>query len=73
MPVINEITQFAPYVVLNGQIVPIYITYIDKTPIYFYETSEGQRYSFPVDSGFHRIEIRTSKFSIKIDSVYFKT
>ena len=67
----SELTQFAPFVISGGQPVPIHVIYVDKKPIYFSWSTNIQPYSFPVDSGYHYIKLRTTNRIIEIDSVYF--
>ncbi|MDQ8006579.1 MAG: alpha-2-macroglobulin family protein [Pedobacter sp.] len=53
-------TQVAPFVVLDGQILPASIVYIDNVPVFFNQSHQLQRYSFLVKPGFHDFKIRTA-------------
>ncbi|RYG07609.1 MAG: hypothetical protein EOO07_27090, partial [Chitinophagaceae bacterium] len=53
-------TQVAPFVVLDGQILPASIVYIDNVPVFFNQSQQLQRYSFVVKPGFHDFKIRTA-------------
>ena len=66
----EQITQFAPFVVHNGEIQPVHIVYCDNQPVYF-SWSTNQPYSIRVNSGHHQIVLRTSHHKITIDKVYF--
>lgn len=68
----DSITQFAPFVVFDGGYVPIHVIYVDSKPVYFSWSTNTQRYSFKIDSGYHRIKLRTFNRNITIDSLYFK-
>lgn len=69
----DQITQFAPFVVKNGDPVRISVIYVDRVPVFFgWIEGHQQPYSFRVDSGYHFVEIRTREKVFKIDSVYFK-
>ncbi|KAA2239922.1 TonB-dependent receptor plug domain-containing protein [Chitinophaga agrisoli] len=63
------ITQIAPFVVSKGNILPIYLLYIDEQPVFFSKAQQLQRYSFPVSEGYHRISLRTRNKQIRVDSV----
>lgn len=67
----DSITQFAPFVVSEGSIVPIHVIYVDSKPVYFSWSTNNQPYSFRIDSGFHQIKIRTTYREIIADSIYF--
>ena len=53
-------TQVAPFVVLDGAILPATIVYIDNVPVYFSKAQQLQRYSFVVKPGIHQFKIRTA-------------
>ncbi len=73
LPMPNLMTQIAPFVVVNGQIEPIHLFFIDEEPVYFQVSSdERQRYSFHADAGYHKLQIRTQTLNITLDSVYLK-
>lgn len=65
----DNITQIAPFVVKNGDIIPAHIVYIDNIPVYFSQTQDLKRYSFRVDSGMHDIRMRTDKMDIEVKDV----
>jgi TonB-dependent SusC/RagA subfamily outer membrane receptor len=67
------ITQFAPFVVSNGEFLPIHIIYVDSKPVYFRWTSHNRPYSFTIDSGYHQVKLRTSFKQITIDSLYYES
>ncbi|MEO3406258.1 carboxypeptidase-like regulatory domain-containing protein [Mucilaginibacter sp. CAU 1740] len=62
-------TQVAPFVVKNGDILPVHILYIDGRPVYFDQTQQLKRYSFAVTPGKHAFRFRTSHQNIWVDSV----
>ena len=67
------ITQFAPFVVKDGEIRKIHVIYVDNVPVYFEWGNNGDdSYSFKVDSGYHYVEIRTAFKTFRIDSVFFR-
>ncbi len=68
----DSLTQFAPFVVQDGEIQTIHSIEVDNLPIYFRWTiSKNLPYSFLVDSGFHQVKLRTSTHEVRLDSVYF--
>ena len=69
---IDSITQFAPFVVSEGAIVPVHVIYVDNRPVYFSWSTNSQPYSFAVDSGYHQLKLRTTFREITMDSVYFE-
>ncbi len=70
-PALDSLTQFAPFVVSKGEILPIHVIYVDNNPVYFSWSNFTQPYSFKVNSGYHQVKLRTSFKSITIDSLYF--
>ncbi|MNS27972.1 Alpha-2-macroglobulin family protein [compost metagenome] len=63
-------SQLAPFTVKKGQITPVHILYVDEIPVYFSKTTQLNRYSFNVGSGYHSIRLRTSSKMIRLDSVF---
>jgi alpha-2-macroglobulin len=69
----DGITQFAPFVVKDGEPEMVQVIYVDNKPVYFGWPGVGETsYSFAVDSGFHLVEIRTANKLFKVDSVFFR-
>ncbi len=68
----DSITQFAPFVFADGEMMPIHVIYVDNKPVYFSWSTNIRPYSFKVDSGYHQIKLRTTNRNITIDSMYFK-
>lgn len=62
--------QFAPFLLKNGRIEPTYFIFIDNILVYTYAAKNI--YSFPADSGYHRIKIRAYDKTYIMDSVLFK-
>jgi len=67
----DSITQFAPFVFANGEMLPIHVIYVDNKPVYFSWSTNEQPYSFHVSSGYHQVKLRTTKKIITIDSLFF--
>ncbi|MDO1450167.1 carboxypeptidase-like regulatory domain-containing protein [Rhodocytophaga aerolata] len=68
----DSISLFAPFVVQNGQLLPVYLIYLDNRPIYYRNADVEQRYSFRISSGYHTLKLRTIDKLISIDSVRIK-
>lgn len=66
----DSLTQLAPFVIRNGDILPLIQLYIDETPVYFNQSSNLKRYSFSVMSGRHALKLRTDSLLISLDSVF---
>jgi len=64
----DSVTQFAPYVVKDGALLPIHIIYLDEVPIYFSMAQHEQQYSFAVRKGYHHLKIRTANYEVELDS-----
>lgn len=66
-------TQFAPYVMLNGRAVNIYVIEQNDVPCYFSWTEQPKQYSFPVlhPSGKQKITLRMHDRAFIIDSLAF--
>ncbi|MCX2742666.1 carboxypeptidase-like regulatory domain-containing protein [Mangrovivirga sp. M17] len=67
----DSLTQFAPYVINEGQVEPIQVIYVDNTPIYFAWNTIPAPYSFKISSGFHKITLRTATNEITLQHVAF--
>jgi TonB-dependent SusC/RagA subfamily outer membrane receptor len=65
----DSLTQIAPFVVKNGEIVPVHILYIDGIPVYFSQAQQLQRYSFAVTPGYHNLRFRTFDNIIRLNNV----
>jgi len=63
-------TQVAPFVILDGAILPANIVYIDNVPVFFNQAQQLQRYSFVVKSGFHDFKIRTADKLVTVKNYY---
>ncbi|MCL2650592.1 MAG: carboxypeptidase-like regulatory domain-containing protein [Candidatus Azobacteroides sp.] len=69
----DSTTQFAPYVMKNGNAVQIYTIEVNGMPVYFSWTEQPKRYSFLVsDSTEQRIALRLHDQVIILDSLCFK-
>ncbi|WP_210488053.1 carboxypeptidase-like regulatory domain-containing protein [Rufibacter aurantiacus] len=68
----DSTTQFAPFVVDSGRVVPVHVIFLDQVPVYFSGTDVVPPYSFPADSGYHSLKLRTAKHFLELDSVYLK-
>lgn len=68
-PVEDSVTQIAPFIIKNGDIVPVHILYIDNRPVYFSQAQQLQRYSFEVLPGKHSLRFRTAGYDIALDDV----
>jgi TonB-dependent SusC/RagA subfamily outer membrane receptor len=71
-PASDSITQFAPFVLHNGEIQPIQQLYIDEVPVFFLQAAKLQRYSFRAGPGYHSIRIRTADRMISLDSLWLE-
>jgi alpha-2-macroglobulin len=68
----DSITQFSPFVVDSGRVVPVHVVYLDNVPVYFSQTDVLPAYSFAADSGYHNLKLRTTDKLITLDSVYLQ-
>jgi hypothetical protein len=63
-------TQFAPFIVKDGEIVPVEIIWLDYRPVWFgWIDNPYMSYSFRSAPGFHNLEIRTAERSYLVDSI----
>lgn len=72
VPMVDSITQLAPFVVKNGDLQPIHLLYIDERPVFFSQAEQMQRYSFAVKPGKHALRLRTHNSMIHLDSVWIQ-
>ncbi|MBF8965137.1 carboxypeptidase-like regulatory domain-containing protein [Pontibacter sp. FD36] len=68
----DSLTQFSPFVVDSGRVVPVHVVYLDRVPVYFSGTDVVPAYSFAADSGYHTIVMRTADKLVTLDSVYLR-
>ena len=71
-PTVDTISQIAPFIVRNGEIIPVHILSIDERPVYFSQAQQLQQYSFRVTPGRHSLRFRTSLQNIRLDTVSVK-
>lgn len=67
----DSTAQVAPFAVLNGEIEPVNIVFIDEIPVFFNQSDQLSRYSFIAKPGKHSIRLRTFDKTIFIDEVDF--
>jgi hypothetical protein len=69
----DSVTQFAPFVMKNGESVHVYVVELNGEPVYFSWTEQPQRYSFvvPDDTAMQKIAIRLHDRVVVLDSVCF--
>lgn len=67
----DSITQFAPFVFSNGEMLPVHVIYVDNKPVYFSWSTNERPYSFNIRNGYHQIKLRTTNKLITIDSLFF--
>ncbi len=67
-------TQFAPFLVRNGEAVGIYVIELDDVPVYFSWTEQPKAYSFPVvdPSRKHKVTLRLSDRAVIWEAVSFE-
>jgi hypothetical protein len=68
-PVLDSITQVAPFVMENGSIQDVYYVLIDNVPVYFGFTNYKMPYSFKVDTNFHQLKVRTKDKMVTINHI----
>lgn len=67
----DSITQFSPFVFKNGEAEKIHIIYVDYRAVYFSQTGGNKPWAFKIDSGYHRLTLRTYNEEINSDLIYF--
>lgn len=65
-------TQFAPYVLSQGEVVPVHVVYVDNRPVYL-SWASGRPYSFRICPGVHQVTLRTARETIVFDSLLFRS
>lgn len=66
----GEVTQIAPYVVIDGSPQGVHILWIDEQPHYFHQARQLDVYSFPVTPGYHTLRLRTYDREITVENVH---
>jgi TonB-dependent SusC/RagA subfamily outer membrane receptor len=72
LPGEEGISQFAPFVVDNGEVLPVHIVYIDNVPVYARQAESIEPYSFYTYPGKHRIALRIFNKLITLNDVEIK-
>ncbi|MDR0823462.1 MAG: carboxypeptidase-like regulatory domain-containing protein [Prevotella sp.] len=66
-------TQFAPYIMKDGEAIEIYAIERNGLPLYFSWTEQPKAYSFPaIDTTCQTISLRLPDRVIRLDSIYFE-
>jgi hypothetical protein len=65
----DSVTQVAPFVVKDGEILPIHILYIDERPMYFSQSQDVDQYSFKVEPGKHSLRFRMVDRVVAVDNI----
>ena len=68
----QNIAQFAPYLIKNGQAQPIYMIYCNRKLVYYYDVDDNPPYAFVGQEGYNAIQLRTKNYAYQIDSVLLK-
>ncbi|MDR0232825.1 MAG: carboxypeptidase-like regulatory domain-containing protein [Dysgonamonadaceae bacterium] len=68
----DSTTQFAPYIMKNGNSVQIYAIEVNKEPVYFSWTGQPKTYSFLVPDSTKQIALRLHDRAIILDSLCFE-
>ncbi|AMR32131.1 hypothetical protein A0256_12205 [Mucilaginibacter sp. PAMC 26640] len=68
-PALDSITQVAPFIVKNGNILPVHILFIDEKPVYFSQAQQLNPYSFKVSPGLHTLKFRLDTLLLTLDTV----
>ncbi len=69
----ENVTQFAPFVVTDGEVQPVFAVYVNDVPVYFDWTNNSQPYSFRVEPDKpQRVKIRLSDKSITLNNLNFR-
>lgn len=71
-PARDSITQFAPFVMKDGDIEAVSIIYVDEVPVFYYNAQQLQHYAFNITPGVHSIRLRTPHHEIWIKELYFR-
>ena len=69
-PIPDNETEIAPFIVGEGNIIPVNILYVNEIPVFFNNANQLQRYSFPIKPGWNKIAMRTPYQKIIYDSVF---
>ncbi|GAB3014033.1 hypothetical protein GCM10027051_16690 [Niabella terrae] len=68
----DSLTQFAVFVMKEGDFEPVNLLYLDELPVFYYAASQLQRYVFPVTPGKHSLRIRTPDHEITLSDLEFR-
>lgn len=71
-PARDSVTQFAPFVMKDGDIEAVSIIYVDEVPVFYYNAQQLQHYAFNITPGVHSVRLRTPNHEIWIKEMYFR-
>jgi len=66
----GNVTQIAPYVILDGEVGRSIVVKIDQQLYYYYHTGHLPVYSFPISPGRHALSIRIHDREVYLDSIH---
>ncbi|HKG08021.1 MAG TPA: alpha-2-macroglobulin family protein, partial [Pedobacter sp.] len=65
-------TAVAPFVVSDGNVIPVQIVYIDDVPVYYSHAEQLKRYAFFLTPGKHKIALRTLDRLVEFEAEFSK-
>jgi hypothetical protein len=68
----KTVAQFAPYLVKDGKMQPIYLIYANRLLTYYYDSQDSRPYSFAAAEGYNQIVVRARDCEYVLDSVYLR-
>ncbi|WP_211316384.1 alpha-2-macroglobulin family protein [Niabella yanshanensis] len=68
----DSITQFAPFVMRDGNFEAVNIIYVDEVPVFYYNAQQLQHYAFAIKPGVHSIRLRTPDYEVWIKEMFFR-
>jgi len=68
----RTVAEFAPFLVEGGKMQPIYLIYVNRKLVYYYNSQAGKPYSFAGLPGYNQITIRARDCEYVMDSVFLR-
>lgn len=69
----RTVAEFAPFLVKGGKMQPIYLIYVNRKLVYYYNSQAQKPYSFAGLTGYNQIIIRGRACEYVLDSVLLKS
>ncbi|MDX2245933.1 MAG: carboxypeptidase-like regulatory domain-containing protein [Bacteroidia bacterium] len=69
VPTRDNTAQLVPFVVKDGRPLDVHMIFLDENLVYFSGVTALNRYTFAAQPGYHNVRLRTTEYTVQIDSL----